>query len=353
MHHTPLGVGVIGLGRSGWHIHVAGLLKMPEHYRVAAVSDPAPESRTEAEQQLDCQVFTDPQQVIGHPDVAIVVVASPSHTHVPLALEALAAGKHVVIEKPMAASVGEIDQLTEAAAVAGRVVTCFHNNRFEASLRTITKLINEGRIGDPLIIRRCVHRYSRRTDWQTLRRFGGGELANQTSHYLDQMLTLVGDQEVTIAAADIRQTVSAGDAEDHVKLSLSVTDGPLIEIETMASVALPQPAWFVTGTAGGIVGSAQELTVRWLDPASLPEITATTGPAPGRRYFSSEVLPWQEEQIRVEPTDRTHVFYQNLYEVITAGAELAITPESVRRQVAILEDARTLSSPSLPIPLSL
>lgn len=340
MNQAPLGVGIIGLGRSGLHIHVAGLQTMADRYRIVAVTDADAERRREAEQQLDCEVAPDPSSVIAHTAVDVVVVASPSHTHVPLALEGLAAGKHVIVEKPMASTVEEIDLLTDAAAAAGRVVTCFHNNRFEASFRAIRELITAGRIGEPLVVRRCVHRFSRRTDWQTLRRFGGGELANQTSHYLDQMLSLVGDREVTVAGADIRQTVSAGDAEDHVKLSLHVTDGPLLEIETMASVALPQPAWFVTGTAGAIVGSPGELTVRWVDPAALPPISATTGPAPGRRYLSSEVLPWQEEVLTVEPADRTAAFYDNFHAVLRHGAPLAITPASVRRQVAILTEAR-------------
>lgn len=69
------------------------------------------------------------------------------------------------------------------------------------------------------------HSYYRRHDWQTLRKYGGGQLSNWGSHCLDQLLCLVGEQEITDIFADLRQTVSAGDAEDHVKIVLRLSAG--------------------------------------------------------------------------------------------------------------------------------
>lgn len=334
-------VGIIGLGRSGWDIHARGLLALKDKFRVSAVTDPVASRRDEAVELWGCTAHLDAEAVINDPDVDIVVIASPSHTHVDLGLLTLAAGKHAILEKPMAASVDDIDRLVAASAAADRVVTCFHNNRFEGSLAAVGAIVASGRIGEPILIRRCIHRYSRRADWQTLRKFGGGELANQVSHYLDQVLSLVPDSEVSLLAADVRHVVSAGDAEDHAKLILRAAGGPLLEVEGSAAVAIPQPAWFVVGTAGTISGSTRELAVRWVDPATLPEITADDGPAEDRRYGSAEVLPWQEETVMVESTNRTTIFYQNFYDVLEHGAELAITPASVRRQIGLINQART------------
>ncbi|MFW6597449.1 Gfo/Idh/MocA family protein [Propionibacteriaceae bacterium Y2011] len=317
---------------------------MADRYRVTAVADPVPERRAEAVDLLGTDAYDSAESVIDHAEVDVVVVASPSHTHTRLGLAALAAGKHVVLEKPMAATVAEVDQLVEAARTAGRVVTCFHNNRFEGSLLTIRTSIEDGRIGEPLLIRRCVHRYARRRDWQTLTRFGGGELANQVSHYLDQLLSLYPDSEVELLAADLRHTISAGDAEDHAKVVLRAADGPLLEIEGSGSMAIPQPHWFVAGTAGAITGSMSELTVRWVDPTALPPISVDTGPAADRQYGTGETIPWQEETITVDRRDRTEAFYDNLAEAINGRAEPAITPASVRRQIQLLGQARALAA---------
>lgn len=339
-------VGIIGLGRSGWDIHARGIVPLADRFRVTAVTDPVASRRDEAVALWDCAAHLDADAVINDPNVDIVVVASPSHTHVELGLRGLAAGKHVILEKPMAASVEEIDQLVAAANAAHRVVTCFHNNRFEGSLAAIGSVIASGRIGEPILIRRSIHRYARRTDWQTLRKFGGGELANQVSHYLDQVLSLVPDSEVSLLAADIRHVVSAGDAEDHAKLIMRATNGPLLEVEGSAAVAIPQPAWLVVGTAGTVAGSTKDLTVRWVDLESLPVLAADDGPAEDRRYGSTEVLPWQEENIQVQSIDRTAAFYENFHDVLESGAALAITPASVRRQLSLINQARA----SEPLP---
>lgn len=316
---------------------------MTDRYSIVAVADPVELRREEAMALLDCSASERPEEVIHDPRVDVVIVATPSSTHVPFGLAGLAAGKHVVVEKPMAARVREIDELAATAQANGRLVTCFHNNRFEGAWRVVKELMDSGRIGEPLLIRRAIHRYARRTDWQTLQAFGGGELSNQVSHYLDQLLAMFHDKPAELLAADLRHAISAGDTEDHAKIILRVTEGPLVEIEGSSSIALPQPGWFVAGTAGAITGSRKELTVRWLDPDQLPPIVADSGPAVDRRYGSTEEVSWYEETISVPEVDRTASFYDNLHEAMQGRAQLAITPESVRRQVKILERVRAMN----------
>lgn len=333
-------VGIIGLGRSGWNIHAAGLRDLTDQFRVVAVADPLPERQQEAANDFGATTYAEPEQLIADEQVELVVVATPSFTHVPLALQALAAGKHVVIEKPMAQSVEEVDQLTAAAEKAGRMVTCFQNNRFEPSFLKIREIIDSGRIGEVVLVRRAIHRFARRADWQTLRAKGGGELPNTVSHFLDQLLLLVGDSPVSVFA-DLRRTVSAGDAEDHVKLVLRPEKGPLVEVESSAAIAYPQDHWLIAGTAGGITGSMSELKVRWFDPAALPELEADPNTPEGRRYGYTETIDWQEETIEVPPpAQRTQNYYRTIYATLREGADLFVTPASVRRQIGVITEAR-------------
>jgi len=333
-------VGILGLGRSGWNIHAAGLRDLTDQFRVVAVADALAERREEAARDFGAATYTEPEQLLADDQVELVVVATPSHTHVPLGVAALQAGKHVIVEKPMGETVEDIDRLTEAAEAAGKVVTCFQNNRFEPSFLKIREIIDSGRIGEVVLIRRAIHRFARRADWQTLRSHGGGELPNTASHFLDQLLLLVGDGPLSVFA-DLRRTVSAGDAEDHAKLTLRPEKGPVVEVESTATVAFPQSHWFIAGTAGGIVGSMSELQVRWFDPATLPPLEASTATPEGRQYGSGETIEWQEETISVPPpSERTQNYYRTIYATLREGADLFVTPASVRRQIGVIAEAR-------------
>ncbi|WP_152362354.1 Gfo/Idh/MocA family protein [Microlunatus speluncae] len=333
-------VGIIGLGRSGWNIHAAGLRALGDQFRVVAVADPLAERQQEAAKDFGATTYSEPEQLIADDQVELVVVATPSFTHVPLGVAALQAGKHVIVEKPLAQSVEEVDQLTAVADAAGKIVTCFQNNRFEPSFLKIREIIDSGRIGEVVLVRRAIHRFARRADWQTLRSHGGGELPNTVSHFLDQLLLLVGDSPVSVFA-DLRRTVSAGDAEDHVKLILKPEKGPLVEVESSAAVAFPQDHWFIAGTAGGIVGSMSELKVRWFDPAALPDLEASPDAAVGRAYGRSETIEWSEETLPIEPpAERTQNYYRTIYATLREGADLFVTPASVRRQISIITEAR-------------
>ncbi|WP_162606544.1 Gfo/Idh/MocA family protein [Jiangella asiatica] len=340
MINTPIRVGLIGLGRSGWDLHAAGLAEL-DQYTIVAVADPDPERRAEARSRFTCATYSEPEALLGDPQVELVVVATPSHTHVPLGLAALDARKHVVVEKPMAQTTADVDTLMAAADKADRIVTCFQNNRFEPIFMAVRKVIDSGRLGELVLIRRSIHRYIRRADWQVLRAFGGGELSNTASHFLDQLLLLLDDGPIELLA-DLRHTVSAGDAEDHVKLVLKPKTGPLVDLESSCTIATPQNTWFIAGTTGTLASVAGGLHITWYDPATVDEPRLVEGAAPERAYPSPETITWQEETIQTPPGSglRTLLYYQHLARTLRDGEDLFVTPKSVRRQIDIIERAR-------------
>lgn len=332
--------GLLGLGRSGWDIHADAMAAHPA-FSVVAVADPVAERRAEAVARFGCAAHAEPVDVLDH-DLDLVVVATPSDTHAPLALAALAAGRHVVVEKPMARDVAEVDALIAAANRAGRLLTCYQQRRLDRDFEAIHSLADSGRLGRLVLVRRTIHTFTRRTDWQMLRRFNGGALSNTTPHLLDQVLTFAPATTFELLA-DLRHTVGAGDAEDHVKLVLRpADDGPLLEVEASSTVALPQPEWLVVGTAGAVSGTPSELTVRWSDASRWDALTIDDGPAAGRRYPAAAPLEWVDERITVPADDRPVAlrFYDNLAAALHGDAEPVVTPESVRRQIDILDRAR-------------
>ncbi|SEF17999.1 Gfo/Idh/MocA family protein [Jiangella alba] len=340
MTDAPIRVGLIGLGRSGWHLHAAGLAEL-DQYSIVAAADPDPERRAEAEARFGCAGYAEPGELLADGRVELVVVATPSHTHVPLGVAALDAGKHVVVEKPLAQSTAEVDTLIAAANRAGRVATCFQNNRFEPSFLAVREIIASGRLGELILIRRSVHRYTRRSDWQTVRRYGGGELPNTASHFLDQLLLLVDDGPLELFA-DLRHTISAGDAEDHVKLVMKPKTGPLLDLESSSAIATPQSGWLIAGSTGGLTATDESLHLTWYDPDTAEEVELHEGTPPGRSYLSGDTIGWQQETRRFDPgvAERTALYYQHLARTLRGGADLHVTLQSVRRQIEVIERAR-------------
>src|SRR5690606_33108547 len=130
---------------------------------------------------------------------------------------------------------------------------------------------------------------------------------------LDQLLLLVADPEPAVFA-DLRHTISAGDAEDHVKLLVRPADGPTLDIESSTAAALAQDTWYVIGTAGAISGSSRERTVRRHDPPELPPLEADPG-TPSRKYPAAPDFNWSEEIIQVDTTERrSEIFYTKLHD---------------------------------------
>jgi scyllo-inositol 2-dehydrogenase (NADP+) len=343
MPDAPLRVGVLGLGRSGWNIHANAIA---EHagFDVTAVADPVEDRRQEARERFGSATFVEPEELLARAEVDVIVVASPSHTHVPLAITALEQGRHVVVEKPMAGTAAEVDQMIAAAKAADRVLTCYQPRRLDADFEYVQEVLTSGRLGEPVLLRRSAHRFQRRADWQMLRKYGGGELSNTVPHLLDQVLLLLGDGPLEVWA-DLRHTVGVGDAEDHVKLCLRGERGPVADIESSLCVALPQPTWQISGTTGALVGDGKVFTVRWFDPDSVGALELDEGPAAGRRYGTGEEISWQQEVRTLGRAPRSAAlrYYDRLESTLRDGADVFVTPESIRRQIQIIEDARRLT----------
>lgn len=337
-----LSVGIAGLGRSGWNIHAMALELLPEQFRVAAVMDLEAARRAEAEARFACRSYDTFEALIADDALDLVVVASPNRLHTEHALSALRAGKHVVAEKPFALTPEDADKMIAVSRETGRVLAPFQNRRYEPHFQKVKEVIGSGILGDIIEIRIAWHSFTRRWDWQTLQEFGGGLLNNNGPHLLDQALELFGPAE-PIVAVDLKNALSSGDAEDHVKLVLRAPGAPTIDIELTAVCAYPQDRWLVMGTAGGLRGSTTRLEWKWVDWSTMPERPVQRVP-PLDRTYNSEPLSWSEDTWEGEENGaREHLrFYEDLYETVQRGAPLVITPESVRRQMAIIQTCREL-----------
>lgn len=353
----PVRIGVVGLGRTGWQNHCRQIATLPDQFRIVATADADAARRDEAAATFGCRTFATPEELFADDEIEIVTIATPSHLHLPHALAAFSAGKDVVCEKPLAGSSADAERMITTAEKAGRLLTVFQNRRFSPDFRKVREIIVSGALGRIVQIRIASHTYGRRWDWQTLRKFHGGELNNTASHLIDQALLLLGNDDPEVFC-HLDRALSCGDAEDHVKVAMRSPGSPLVEVEVSYAVAMQQDRWIVMGTEGGLSGTGTTLRWRTSNVASLPSREPERTHTPERRYYR-DTYEWQEGSWTVpadEPTESVW-FYRALYATLREGAPLAVTPESVRRQIEVLDrcrasGARTLAPGSVSAPVS-
>ncbi|MEM1165342.1 MAG: Gfo/Idh/MocA family oxidoreductase [Planctomycetota bacterium] len=339
-------VGIVGLGRAGWNIHAKTLARMTDRFRITAIMDPDAGQRAEAETILGCRAV-DTFEALLDESIDLVVVASPSHLHADQSIAAMRTGRHVVCEKPFGLSADDAEQMIEIAHDAGVVLAPFQNRRYEANYRKVREIIDSGALGEILQIRLCWHRFSRRWDWQALKRFGGGALFNNGTHLLDQAMAMLGDAEPELFL-DLRRGLSLGDADEHLKLVLREPGGPTIDIEYTNASAFEHDRWHIMGTHGGLRGTQTELEWRVADWSRMPERELELGPARDRKYPTDEVV-WIERRW-AEPAEEPHPYellYADVHGAIRRGSELGVTPESALRCLRVLDRCAALM-PSEP-----
>ena len=276
-----------------------------------------------------------------------MVVATPSHLHAEQAIAAMRAGQHVIVEKPMASDLAGADAMLTAANETGQLLTVHQNLRYAADFVKAREVIASGLLGRIIEVRIHNGGFSRRWDWQTMKRYGGGMLNNSGPHFVDMGMLLIDDPDPDVFCHMEATPLYAGDADSHVKIILKPKpgQGPLVEINITTACAVPQPNFLVLGTQGSMACYRDEARLNYFDPADAPPLVLDEAPIARDRVYNSEQLPWKEERISFDYDGAASVqeLYRALYASIRQGHELDITPQSVRAQIAVLEKCRQLN----------
>ncbi len=339
-----INIGIIGMGHSGWELHAAPLSRFPE-YHLTLVCDQSEKRRADAARTFSVPAVARWEEVVTHPDVQVVVISTPSHYHVEPALAALAAGKHVIVEKPIATNLADVDRLISAAEKAGRLLTVFHNRRWDRDYQMVKKLVADGLLGDLLTLESRVMTYGPEwatygvpefdPRWRTKAAFGGGFLADWGPHLVEQCLDLTGEMPATITC-QLRSQLWATEVEDYFHMRLTFPSGLLVTLEGSNNARFPLPRWFLVGrqgtlTADGAWGRWTDMRIRTTLSGVTMELTPQNiGPSSGSRGMDVG-------------DELSACFYSDLAEAIHSGRPPAITAQGARAVMAVLEAARTSS----------
>jgi predicted dehydrogenase len=228
---SPLGWAIIGCGRIAPR-HAQSVQQIADAH-LTAVADIKPSRAQHFAQEYGSAAYTDYHALLDRADVDVVSVCVPSGLHAQVAIDALQAGKHVLVEKPIAITLEDADRMIAAAETTGRKLGVVLQNRYNHPLQALRSAIDAGKLGRLHLGSACVRWYRPQSyyedGWHGTWAMDGGALMNQSIHHIDALQWLMGPVQSVYAYAATR--AHAMEAEDVGVAVVRFVDGALATIE--------------------------------------------------------------------------------------------------------------------------
>lgn len=191
---TPIRTALVGYGFAARTFHKPFLDALPE-FQLCAVS-----SRQRDRVMAECngaRIYADAAQMIAESDVELVIITAPNDAHFTLARHALNQGRHVVVDKPFACSSSEGERLIELAHRQSRLLSVYHNRRWDGDFLTVRQLLTDKRVGRVRLLESHIDRFRPhvRQRWREQPGSGTGIWFDLGPHLVDQALQLFGPPE--------------------------------------------------------------------------------------------------------------------------------------------------------------
>ena len=196
--------------------HAQSLLELAGG-RLVAVADPVEARAQRFAKDYSAEPYADYRRMLERSDVDVVNICTPSGLHARMAIEAMQAGKHVIVEKPMALSLVDADRIIDTARSTGRKLCVVLQNRYNPPMQDLRRVVDEGRLGRILLGNATVRWYRPQEyyedEWHGTLAMDGGALMNQSIHHIDALQWLMGEPESVFAyTATLAHRMEAEDA---------------------------------------------------------------------------------------------------------------------------------------------
>ena len=327
---------IIGYGGQGaWH---ATWAQKSDVVSLAGIYDIS-EKRVRAAIDNGIRVYSSREELLADKDVDIVLCATPNDVHKEIVIDALNAKKHVICEKPVALSVGDFDDMIEAAKKNGVYFTVHQNRRWDVDYLAIKSIIESGEIGETINIESRIHG-SRGipSDWRCHKPYGGGMILDWGVHLIDQMLKLI-PEKITNVYCDITN-ITTDEVDDGFTLKLTFESGKRATIEVGTYNFIAMPRFYMQSRSGSALIEDWQKKCRvaklkaWNEKEVLPVQTAA-GITKTMAPRDEITLDWYEIE---RPASDVHDFYRNYTRAIDGKEEQLIKNEEVRRVLLVMEN---------------
>ncbi len=329
---TSLKVGVIGYGKSFkmGKLHLESM--RAAGLEIVAACDLVQERLDEAIEEFPgIQTYHSAARMLAKSGVELVTVITEHNVHSKLAIQCLNAGCNVITEKPFCITVKEADAMIAAAKKNRRMLSVFHNRRWDGDYMAIKNAIASGLIGEVFQIEVAMGGYNHPSYWwRSDKRISGGAFYDWGAHVVDWTLGLV-PAKITEVCGHFQFKRMWHDVtnEDHCSTVLRFSNGCSAHVELSQLAAIGKPRWRILGTLGAILDKSDEKF----------QVVS---------YGHGTCL---KSNVKYLPSD-WHAYYRNVADHLLLGEPLAVTPESARRVIAVIETSEKSSraGKALPIP---
>ncbi|MEO8736306.1 MAG: Gfo/Idh/MocA family oxidoreductase [Edaphobacter sp.] len=355
---SDIGVAVIGFGLAGRVFHAPFVHAVPGLKLEAIVQRRGDEA---AKAYPEARILRSVEDALADSAVQLIVVGTPNETHFALAKQALQAGKHVVIDKPFAATSAQAKELIDLASARGLVLAPFHNRRWDGDFLTVRKLLDRRALGRLVTFESHFDRFRpmpREATWKESSNPANGMLFDLGPHLVDQVLALFGTPKAITAS--VRKDRDATEIEDAFDITLHY-DRLLAHCRVSMLACDAAPRFLLHGTSGSFKKYG-------LDPQEPALIAGAKVPRIGdpKQWLLEDESEWGTLTVAPDPADpatltRTRIqtepgdyrgYYANVRDAINGTAQLEVKPEDAHRVIRLLEMARESSSEARTLPVN-
>jgi scyllo-inositol 2-dehydrogenase (NADP+) len=333
-------VGLIGFGLAGQAFH-APVIRGVTGMELACILER--HGSRAREKYPDVRVARTLEELLADKEIRLCVVATPNDSHAALARACLEAGRDVVVDKPFAPTMAECEDVVRVAKKHGRLLTVYHNRRWDGDFQTLRKIVDSGELG-------AVAEYESRFDrfrldakagaWrERADQPGAGVLFDLGPHLIDQALILFGEPQAITASAFCQRGSSQVDDAFDVCLEYSRLRA-MLRARILAYA--PGPHFLIHGTKGSFVKCGMDPQEERLRGDRFPQ-----GKDWGADWGEEAEDVWgmlsrvgePSRKIKSERGDYRG-FYVNLRDAMEKGTALDVTPEQALRAMRVLLLAR-------------
>ena len=342
-------VGLIGFGLAGRAFHAPIIHAVPG-LRLAAILQRHGSSSAEAYPQA--RIVRTLEDLLSIDSIRLIAIATPNTSHFPLAKQCLERGRDLVVDKPFALNVAEARELIALAEKLGRLITVYHDRRFDGDFQTVRDLIASGELGRVVRFESHYDRFRpqlRPGAWREQPGPGSGILFDLGPHLIDQALHLFGVPEAI--SADVRLEREVSLADDSFDLLLRYPKGMRASLHSTMLGAASRARFVIYGTRGSFIKFGMDPQEAPLRAGQLPR-GENWGLEPRENWGTLTLSDGSTAKQRVIPTARGDYrnFYENVRDAMLGIAPLAVTPLDALRVMQVLELARRSSDERRTLP---
>jgi scyllo-inositol 2-dehydrogenase (NADP+) len=349
MEAGPIEVGLVGFGLAGRAFHAPVISRVPG-LRLTAIVQRTGEQA--AESYPGVRVLRSFDELLAIPEIRLVVIATPNHTHFDFARRALLAGRDVLVDKPFAISVSEAVELVQLAKQTKRIATVYQNRRYDGDFAAIREIVADGMLGRIVNFETHYDRFRPNLKtgvWREQLGPGNGIWFDIGPHLVDHAMVLFGEPEsITAGIRIVREHAVADDCFDvvlHYPNKLRAT------LSSSILAAATRPRFVLQGTLGSFVKQSfdpTEVSLRFNRiPAegpwgAEPEENWGVLTTPDGDGFKTQRVPGLACDYRD--------FYANLRDALLGREPVAVTSQAALNVMQVLELARESSAKRCTVP---